>query len=98
MCCHVLSCNCLKNLHFFLPSILARLLIGKGNKSKGVNGLKSYTISNSENLVVEWTVLLEVNSTCGKHYSQVFKFFRIMACNKVGKVLFTTSVRPSVYG
>ena len=60
MCC-VLSCNCLTNSAFFLPSILARSSISKGKNFKGVNGLKLYTISNGENFTTEWIVLFDEN-------------------------------------
>ena len=83
---------------FFFLSKLIRSSKGKKVKSKGVNGLTPYTISEGENLVAECVLLLYANSTCGKHSSHVFKFFCIIAHNKLDKALLTTSVYPLVYG
>ena len=89
---------CFTKSAFFLPSKLMCFVKGKGDKFNGVKGLNLYTISNGKNLVAEWTVLLYANSTCGKHSSHVLMFFLMIALNRVDKVLFTTSVWPSVCG
>jgi hypothetical protein len=64
----------------------------------GAVGLKPYTISNGQNLVVEFIALLYANSTCGRLSSQSFKFFLRIAHSNIDNVRFTTSVSPSVCG
>jgi len=42
---------------------------GRGMRYKGVRGLKPYTTSNGEILMVLWTTLLYANSMWGKYSS-----------------------------
>jgi hypothetical protein len=86
------------NLAHLLTSNFTRSCTDHNKRTMGAVGLKPYTISNGQNLVVECTALLYANSTCGRFSSQIFKFFLRIARSSIDNARFTTSAYPSVCG